>query len=86
MYIVNPLEENLNVSHNVSLEEIERIRTEMREAAWTFESEIPELSAIFRTEKQSKKKNNYSLHLDMAELFESENSGDKSRIEGNKVL
>ncbi|XP_060662872.1 poly(A) RNA polymerase, mitochondrial isoform X1 [Drosophila nasuta] len=40
MYIVNPLEQLLNVSKNVSLEECERLRIEVRNAAWILESEV----------------------------------------------
>lgn len=40
MYIVNPLEQLLNVSKNVSLEESERLRIEVRNAAWMLESEV----------------------------------------------
>ncbi|XP_050538255.1 poly(A) RNA polymerase, mitochondrial-like [Daktulosphaira vitifoliae] len=40
MYIVNPLEVNFNVSKNVSLEETERFRIELRNAAWTIDSHI----------------------------------------------
>lgn len=40
LYIVNPLEQLLNVSKNVSLEECERIRIEVRNAAWALESEV----------------------------------------------
>ncbi|KAH8388025.1 hypothetical protein KR093_011211 [Drosophila rubida] len=40
MYIVNPLEPLLNVSKNVSLEECERLRIEVRNAAWILESEV----------------------------------------------
>ncbi|XP_049875361.1 poly(A) RNA polymerase, mitochondrial-like [Pectinophora gossypiella] len=38
LYIVNPLEQALNVSRNVSYEECERLRTEVRNAAWQLES------------------------------------------------
>ncbi|KAJ2937501.1 hypothetical protein O0L34_g17547 [Tuta absoluta] len=38
LYIVNPLEQALNVSRNVSYEECERIRMEVRNAAWQLES------------------------------------------------
>ncbi|KAJ0175923.1 hypothetical protein K1T71_008097 [Dendrolimus kikuchii] len=34
LYIVNPLEQALNVSRNVSFEECERMRVEVRNAAW----------------------------------------------------
>ncbi|XP_004524901.1 poly(A) RNA polymerase, mitochondrial [Ceratitis capitata] len=40
LYIVNPLEQVLNVSKNVSLEECERLRIEVRNAAWVLESEV----------------------------------------------
>lgn len=39
MYIVNPLERGLNVSKNVSLEEVERFKSELRNAAWILESQ-----------------------------------------------
>nr|CAD7395249.1 unnamed protein product [Timema poppensis] len=38
LYIVNPLERGLNVSKNVSHEETERLRIELRNAAWALES------------------------------------------------
>lgn len=40
LYIVNPLEVHFNVSKNVSSEEIERFRMELRNAAWTMESSL----------------------------------------------
>lgn len=39
LYIVNPLERSLNVSKNVSVEELERLRMEARNAIWTLESQ-----------------------------------------------
>lgn len=60
MYIINPLETNLNVSKNVSLEETERFRIEVRNAAWILESEGQKSSSkswgllnLFKTSKQS---------------------------------
>lgn len=38
LYITNPLETHLNVSQNVSLEETERLKIELRNAAWELES------------------------------------------------
>lgn len=38
IYIVNPLEPQLNVSKNISLEECERFRVEVRNAAWALDS------------------------------------------------
>lgn len=37
LYIVNPLEQALNVSRNVSYEECERLKMEVRNAAWQLE-------------------------------------------------
>lgn len=39
MYIVNPLDKGLNVSKNVSLEEVERFKYETINAAWILETE-----------------------------------------------
>lgn len=39
VYIVNPLETHLNVSKNVSIEECERFRIEVRNAAWALDSQ-----------------------------------------------
>lgn len=38
LYIVNPIEQALNVSRNVSFEECERLKLEVRNAAWQLES------------------------------------------------
>lgn len=38
LYIVNPLEQALNVSRNVSYEECERFKLEVRNAAWQLET------------------------------------------------
>lgn len=40
LYIVNPLEVNFNVSKNMSSEEMERFRIELRNAAWLIESSL----------------------------------------------
>lgn len=40
LYIVNPFEVHFNVSKNMSLEEMERFRIELRNAAWSLESSI----------------------------------------------
>lgn len=39
LYIVNPLERELNVSKNVSFEELEHFKMEVRNAAWCLESQ-----------------------------------------------
>lgn len=38
MYIINPLERGLNVSRNVSIEEVTRFKSEVKNAAWVLES------------------------------------------------
>lgn len=40
MYIINPFDKTHNVSKNVSFEECERFRMEVRNAAWILESEL----------------------------------------------
>ncbi|CAH1401680.1 unnamed protein product [Nezara viridula] len=52
MYIVNPLDRNLNVTKNVSLEEVERIRVEARNAAWALETSS-RLVDLFRSSPES---------------------------------
>ncbi|CAH2021160.1 unnamed protein product, partial [Acanthoscelides obtectus] len=52
LYIVNPLERSLNVSKNVSAEEVDRFKMEARNALWALEAEEQSvgnwgLSAIF---------------------------------------
>lgn len=39
MYIVNPLEKGLNVSRNVSLEEVDKFKRELKNALWILESQ-----------------------------------------------
>jgi poly(A) RNA polymerase, mitochondrial len=60
MFIVNPFEKQLNVSKNVSLEETDRFRIEVRNAAWILESKTEHsakepwgLLALFKTPQQS---------------------------------
>ncbi|KAI8432452.1 hypothetical protein MSG28_004844 [Choristoneura fumiferana] len=40
LYIVNPLEQSMNVSRNVSYEECERLKLEVRNAAWQLEAAL----------------------------------------------
>lgn len=80
MYIVNPLEPQLNVSKNVSLEELERFRFEVRNAAWVLESSYEKsddphwgLLNIFKTNKQAivRPQMFYKSRLvDVSDLFE----------------
>ncbi|KAJ8976319.1 hypothetical protein NQ317_010273 [Molorchus minor] len=63
MYIINPLERGLNVSKNVSLEEVDRFKVEVHNAAWTLESQENKgsnwgLLSIFEN-----KKSNYTFNF-----------------------
>lgn len=44
LYIVNPLERGLNVSKNVSLDELEKFKYQLRNAAWILESQEKQTS------------------------------------------
>lgn len=46
LYIVNPLEVHFNVSKNMSSEEMERFRIELRNAAWMIESSLINTNAF----------------------------------------
>ncbi|CAG9766191.1 unnamed protein product [Ceutorhynchus assimilis] len=66
LYIVNPLEKGLNVSKNVSMEELERFKIEIRNAAWILESQESNvgdkgLLSIFETKNNLKQKLNLSF-------------------------
>ncbi|XP_045474456.1 poly(A) RNA polymerase, mitochondrial-like [Harmonia axyridis] len=93
LYIVNPLERGLNVSKNVSLEELDRFREEVRSAVWMIQSRENTVSAkwgllsILKTTKHNKHKltfnrtkNNRLMHV--KELFiEGENVDEFKEIE-----
>ncbi|KAH8373673.1 hypothetical protein KR200_009538 [Drosophila serrata] len=66
MYIVNPLEQLLNVSKNVSLEECERLRIEVRNAAWVLESEVESASLSPEASEGHNNKNNNNERLEMS--------------------
>ncbi|KAI4468029.1 poly a polymerase cid pap -related [Holotrichia oblita] len=78
LYIVNPLERGLNVSKNVSLEELEKLKMEMRNAAWLLESQESKgmnwgILSLF----ESKKKTSMATAkqpklLEVSKLFDSE--------------
>lgn len=76
MYIVNPLETNLNVSKNLSLEETERFRIEVRNAAWILESGAEHkdadgswgLLSLFRTNQKTLLRPNMFFKSRMVEL------------------
>ncbi|XP_023024830.2 mitochondrial poly(A) polymerase [Leptinotarsa decemlineata] len=84
LYIVNPLERGLNVSKNVSLEEVERFRAEVKNAAWILESRENNklgLLSIFE-HKKTTSANTFTFQtkpnrlMKVSDLFEIENEGD----------
>ncbi|KAL3285496.1 hypothetical protein HHI36_000028 [Cryptolaemus montrouzieri] len=66
LYIVNPLERGLNVSKNVSLEELERFKIEVKNAAWilqsTEDSKLPNWGLLSLFERKNKSKLEFKLH------------------------
>lgn len=72
LYIVNPLEKFLNVSKNVSIEELERFKMEARNAIWCLESQEEQvgdwgiLSLFNRKSKYSVKSKKL---IDVSKLF-----------------
>lgn len=56
LYIVNPLERGLNVSKNVSLEELQKLKMEMKNAAWILESQEKGTDSGILSLFESKKK------------------------------
>nr|CAI5827084.1 unnamed protein product [Callosobruchus analis] len=57
LYIINPLERGLNVSKNVSAEEVDRLKIEVRNALWALETQEPSIGnwgllAIFENKKR----------------------------------
>lgn len=84
MYIVNPLEKGLNVSKNVSLDEVERFKRETRTAAWVLESQDnKDLWGILSLLENNKKNNTLNLIpfskpdrlMDVTTLFQNEENG-----------
>ncbi|RZC38102.1 poly(A) RNA polymerase, mitochondrial, partial [Asbolus verrucosus] len=80
MYIVNPLERGLNVSKNVSLEELDRFKVEARNAAWVLESQENKntnwgLLSIFENKRKSSSVLNFTFSpkqgrmMDVSALF-----------------
>lgn len=90
LYIVNPLERGLNVSKNMSIEEVERFKVEVRNAAWLLESreytkEKKGLLAIFEAKQDLKQKFNFTFSpknnrlMQISALFSEEAQGDSSK-------
>ncbi|KAK9752625.1 Cid1 family poly A polymerase [Popillia japonica] len=75
---LNPLERGLNVSKNVSLEELEKLKMEMRNAAWILESQESKgmnwgiLSLIESKTKYSSTTAKQPKLLEVSKLFDSE--------------
>ncbi|CAG9821015.1 unnamed protein product [Phaedon cochleariae] len=86
MYIINPLERGLNVSKNVSLDEVERFKNEVRTAAWTLESQENKsrnwgLLSILESKKRAV--SNGSINSKNNRLMEVRALFDKERQEAN---
>jgi poly(A) RNA polymerase len=95
MYIVNPLERGLNVSKNVSLEELERFKVEAKNAAWLLESQETRtenwgLLSIFENKRKSSSVLNFSCQnkqgrlMDVSALFD-ENSEEPIQFKNETV-
>lgn len=78
IWITNPLEPLLNVSKNVSFEELDKLKLETRNAAWILESTIESnkdpawgLMNLFRTKKRNVKPEMFfkSRLVDVTDLF-----------------
>lgn len=95
LWIVNPLESLLNVSKNVSFEELDRFRLEVKNAAWILESSYEKsekdfwgLLQLFRTNKQAMVKPQMffkSRLVDVTDLFGSNEKEDKPSFRNNSV-
>ncbi|XP_044264015.1 poly(A) RNA polymerase, mitochondrial [Tribolium madens] len=75
LYIVNPLERGLNVSKNVSIEELDRFRVEARNAAWVLESQENKsenwgILSIFENKKKSNSVLNFAFSSKHGRLVE----------------
>lgn len=95
MYIVNPLERSLNVSKNVSVDELERFKVEVRNAAWILESQEGKLVekgllAILDNKRDIREKINvtfspkYNRLMDITTLF-AENSAEQVEYKNKQV-
>lgn len=89
IWITNPLEPFLNVSKNVSHEELEKLRLETRNAAWVLESTIESnkdpswgLINLLKSKKKAVKPEMFfkSRLVDVTDLFKDENEKDYDSI------
>nr|CAH7737531.1 unnamed protein product [Callosobruchus chinensis] len=84
LYIINPLERGLNVSKNVSAEEVDRLKTEVRNALWALESQESSvgnwgLLAIFENKKRPHMHANLvskNRLMNVSALFDAEYDGE----------
>ncbi|ERL89575.1 poly(A) RNA polymerase, mitochondrial [Dendroctonus ponderosae] len=92
LYIVNPIEKGLNVSKNVSIEEVEKFKIEVRNAAWILESkernyESTGLIAILDSKDHIKNKLPFVLSaknnrlMEISELFDEEERNSDPNVE-----
>ncbi|KRT79145.1 hypothetical protein AMK59_6624 [Oryctes borbonicus] len=92
LYIVNPLEQGLNVSKNVSMEELERLKMEMRNATWILESqEVKGMNWGVLSLFDGRRKFGMSPAprqaklLEVSTLFETESDGERIEFKSGQV-
>lgn len=91
---MNPLERALNVSKNVSPEELERLKIELRNAAWTLESQEKKLGkwgilSIFTNNKTQRNfyvpPTRYNRMMEVKNLFEDDEKSDNIEYKNESV-
>ncbi|XP_050503966.1 poly(A) RNA polymerase, mitochondrial-like [Diabrotica virgifera virgifera] len=96
MYIINPLERGLNVSKNVSSDEVVRFKNEVRNAAWVLESQESKsahwgLLSILQNKRTNSILQAVSGHsqpgrlVEVSTLFENENEDNKKQTKRNNM-
>lgn len=90
LYIVNPLERGLNVSKNVSLEEVQRFKSELQNAAWTMESQEIKATnwgilSLFEKARVAGANTVFPMHLKHGRLMEVRKLFEEEEEEGEEL-
>lgn len=95
LYIVNPLERGLNVSKNVSIEEMERFKVELRNAAWTLEAQQNRdsnwgLLSLFENSRKVRQFSGYGIQqpgrlMEVSKLFEEDEEEKRKSLDDGVV-
>ncbi|XP_022909764.1 poly(A) RNA polymerase, mitochondrial [Onthophagus taurus] len=90
LYIVNPLERGLNVSKNVSPDELEKFKMELRNAAWCLESnerKIPNWGVLSLCNKKKSFNTNAKQvkMIEVSKLFEEEEEEEQVEFKNPQV-